>query len=157
MKIAVTGGAGFLGRALIAELGAHHEVSAVDIRADEGGAGIVQGDVLELADMEEMCRGVEAVVHLASGGGDEGMTEAENEARLLDTRLKGTYNVMQAAVEAGVRRVVQVSDLCVYTGYEEELMVSEDFLPLPDTSARAQAVYLSEWVGREFARRSSFH
>lgn len=155
MKIAVTGAAGFLGRALISELAARHEVSAADLKAEEGDPAIVRGDVLELADMEELCRGVDAVVHLACGGWDEPLTEAENEACLLDTRLKGTYNVLQAAVEAGVKRVVQVSDLCVFSGYEEELMVSEDFLPLPDTSAYQQSVYLSEWVGREFSREHS--
>lgn len=51
-----------------------------------------------------------------------------------------------------MRRVVQVSDLCSLSGYDDELIVSEDFVPLPDTSAHQQAVYLGELVGREFAR-----
>ena len=73
---------------------------------------------------------------------------------ILDTRLKGTYNVLYAAMQADVKRVIQVSDVCVYNGYDDDLIVSEDFLPLPDTSAYQQSVYLSELVGREFTRLS---
>ena len=155
MKIAVTGAAGFLGRALLPELARRHEVRAVDLESSAGDPPVARGDVLELADMEELCRDMDAVVHLACAAWDDKLTEAENETRILETRLKGTYNVLQAAAAAGVRRVVQVSDLCALSGYDEDLMVSEDFLPLPDTSARQQSVYLSELVGREFARSHS--
>jgi nucleoside-diphosphate-sugar epimerase len=149
MKIAITGAAGFLGRALVEELAVDFEIRAMDLAA---GAGVEYGDVLSLGDMAKLCRGMEMAIHLASARWDEGLSVAENEARILDTRLKGTYNLLKAASEAGVGRVIQVSDLCIFSGYEKEIMVSEDFLPLPDTSAQQQAVYLSELIGREFSR-----
>lgn len=152
MKIAITGAAGFLGRALLKELAGEHEMRGIDLDVPDDLPEVERGDVLVAEEMEEMCRGMDRVIHLASARREDGLSSAENETRIMDTRLKGTYNVMKAAGEAGVGRVIQVSDLCVFSGYEEEVMVGEDFLPLPDTSAEQQAVYLSELVGREFAR-----
>ena len=102
--------------------------------------------------MEKLCAGMDAVIHLACGAWQDGLSAAENETWILDTRLKGTYNVMQAALAAGVQRVIQVSDLDIFLGYDAGVVVSEDFIPLPDLTAHQQAVYLSEWIGREFAR-----
>jgi len=152
MKIAITGAAGLLGRALLRELAGEHEIRAVDLATPGDLPEVERGDVLVAEEIEEICRGMDRVIHLASARRAEGLSSAENEAQVMDTRLKGTYNVMKAAGEAGVERVIQVSDLCVFSGYEEEVMVGEDFLPLPDTSAEQQAVYLSELIGREFAR-----
>ena len=149
MQIAITGAAGFLGRALVKDLGVDHEIRAMDLVA---GSGVERGDVLVGDDMEKLCQGMEAVIHLASARWDGGLLVAENEACVLDTRLKGTYNLLEAAGEAGIERVIQVSDLCVFSGYDEEIIVSEDFAPLPDSSAWQQSVYLSELIGREFAR-----
>lgn len=68
MKIAITGGTGFLGSALVEELAADHEMRAVDLVA---GGGVGCGDVLDLHDMEELCRGMEMVIHLASARWEE--------------------------------------------------------------------------------------
>ena len=95
---------------------------------------------------------MDGVVHLAHATRDPSRPEDEDDARILDTRIKGTYTLLLAAVEKGVRRIVQVSDLGILSGYAGELIVAEDFVPLPDASAHQQAVYLSELVGREFAR-----
>ncbi|MBT4504892.1 MAG: NAD(P)-dependent oxidoreductase [Gemmatimonadetes bacterium] len=152
MKIAITGAAGFLGRALLKELAGEHEIRAIDLEMPGDLPEVERGDVLVPEEMEKMCQGTERVIHLARARWEDGLASAENEARIMDTRLKGSYNVMKAAGEGGVGRVIQISDLCVFSGYEEEVMVGEDFLPLPNTSAEQQAVYLSELIGREFAR-----
>ena len=150
MKIAITGAAGFLGRILTPKLAALHEIFPSDLLGAT--AAMEQVDVLEEKDVQRLCADVEVVIHLACAGWRDGLSEAENETRILDTRIKGTWNVMQAAMDAGVRRVIQVSDLCIFAGYDASVMVSEDFIPLPDTTAYQQSVYLSELIGREFAR-----
>jgi nucleoside-diphosphate-sugar epimerase len=127
-------------------------VQPSDLQAADGDPPTVRADVLSENEMENLCAGAEAVVHLACASWDEELSAADNETRIMDTRLKGTYNLMKAAAAAGVKRVVQVSDLCVYSGYGEDIVVSEDFLPLPDCSAPEQSVYLSELIGREFSR-----
>jgi nucleoside-diphosphate-sugar epimerase len=153
MNIVITGAAGAFGRVLTPVLSERHTVSPTDIRMAPGPRMIVRADVLNPEDVISLCADVDAVIHLAQAVRQEDLSEAANEALILDTRLKGTYNVLRAAADAGVRRVVHLSDLCIFDGYGEDIIVSEDFLPLPDTSAYQQSVYLSEWIAREFARQ----
>ena len=153
MRLGITGAAGLLGRELCQALAGTHQIRAMDIAAPGGAPGVEPGSVLEPQDVAALCAGRDAVIHLARERWDDARSKAENEARILDTRLKGTYSVLEAAVNAGVGRVIQVSDLCVYSGYDPAISVQEDFVPLPDTSAEQQSVYLSELIGREFARQ----
>lgn len=169
MRIAITGD-GALAAALTARLAAQHEVRhpAVDVLDPEAVAGL--------------CAGVDRVVHLARAAPSvtpgpavgpaprpswpaaisaldlaraargDGEGEAQAATRILDTALKGTWNAMQAARQAGAAQVVQVSDLSIYSGYGDDLLLSEDMVALPDTSALQQAVHLAEGIGHEFAR-----
>ena len=152
MKIAITGAAGVIGRSLVPFLSQSHDVSPSDLKP---GPSVKQADVLNPEAIVALCDSMDAVIHLAAAHWQDNLSDHENATRILDTRLKGTYNILHAAMQAEVKRVIQVSDVCVYNGYDEDLIVSEDFLPLPDTSAYQQSVYLSELVGREFARLSS--
>jgi nucleoside-diphosphate-sugar epimerase len=153
MKLGITGAAGRLGRALCDALAHTHQIRAMDIAAAGTPPGTEPGDVLDPGDAAGLCAGCDAVIHLARADWSDARSAQENEATILDTRLKGTYNVLQAAASAGVRRVIQVSDLCLYSGYDASICVQEDFVPLPDTSAEQQSVYLSELIGREFSRQ----
>lgn len=152
MKVAVTGAAGALGQSLLPALCRQHEAFASDLRERDGQVPIAAADVLDRSAMDALCEGMDAVVHLAQASSNPSQPDDENDARILDTRIKGTYNLLLAAAEKGLRRVVQISDLCALSGYAEDLILSEDFAPRPDTSAHQQAVFLSELVGREFAR-----
>ena len=76
------------------------------------------------------------------------------DSRILDIALKGTHNVMLAARQAGISQVVQISDVCVYSGYDDQLILSEDMVGLPDTSAEQQAVHLADAIGHEFTREA---
>ena len=121
MKVAITGAAGFLGQRLVPKLAALHQVFPSDLREEGGEPAVLRADVLEHKDMKQLCAGMDAVIHLACASWQEGLSEAANEARILDTRLKGTCNVMAAAVEQGVGRVIQISDLGIFSGYDEGL------------------------------------
>jgi uronate dehydrogenase len=153
MNISITGAAGSLGRAITTSLSEHHYISPTDIRMAPGARMIVRADVLDIEAVEELCKGMDAVIHLAQVNWDDQLSDAENERRILETRLKGTYNVLKCASEAGVSRVIQVSDLCIFSGYDEDILISEDFLPLPDTTVYQQSVYLSELIACEFAQQ----
>lgn len=151
MRVALTGAAGLLGRALIPRLAATHTPVATDLVPANASTAAV--DVRDPEAMRALCLNAETVIHLASADWDNSLDATANETRILETRIKGTCNLLQAASKAPTRRVVHISDLCILDGYADELAVSEDFLPLPDTSAYQQSVYLSEWVAREFARQ----
>ena len=135
MKVAITGGPSDLGQALAGELGADHDVRIVD--SDEL-------DVLDAGSIAALCDGMDRVVLLPTAPSDE----------QLDRALKGAWNVMCAARDAGVSQVVQVSDVCIYDGYSADLILSEDMVPLPDTSVKQQGLHLSEMIGHEFARET---
>lgn len=143
MNIAITGADSVLGCAVADHLRGAHEVRCADI---------ADADVLDLDAMAALCDGVDRVVHLARASRRDGEDAATGDARILDTALKGTYHVMQAAREAGATQVLQVSDVAIFDGYEDDLVLSEDFVALPDTTAEQQAVHLAEGVGHEFAR-----
>ena len=67
MRVLLTGGAGFIGRHVLAELVARgHEVRVLDVRAECPGAELVVGDVRDGSAVDAALSGVDAVCHLAA-------------------------------------------------------------------------------------------
>ncbi|SER33483.1 NAD-dependent epimerase/dehydratase family protein [Microlunatus flavus] len=114
MRVLVTGVHGKVGRAArraLAERG--HEVIGVDLaRPDYDGPAYVQADVTDAGDMFAVISGVEAVVHTA--GIPEPTRNPAHE--VFATNVTGTFNVVEACVRFGVRRLVNLSSDSV-TGY----------------------------------------
>lgn len=108
--VLVTGGTGFLGEHVCAELtraGAKVRALARSRSAvlDELGVELVRGDVTSADDCARAAAGVGAVFHLAgvvSRDPDDGQ-------RMMRTHVDGTRLVLTAAAKAGVRRVVVAS------------------------------------------------
>ena len=149
MLIAITGAAGFIGRALLPKLADQHHVLATDLHAADSAEAC---DVLDLDALRGLCARVDAVVHLAAAAQRDDLSQRENETRIFDTRLKGTHNLLQAAQEANLKRVVLISDLRVLANYDADLLVCEDFVPQPATEAEPLSAYLAELIAREYAR-----
>lgn len=106
--VAVTGGTGFVGKALLAALvaeGAHVRALARKIPAETDGIEWVQGDLANRAALARLTDGAEAVVHVA------GLTTAPDAAAFEAANVAGTMAVLEAAGQAGVRRFVFVSSL----------------------------------------------
>ena len=129
-RVLVTGGAGFIGanlvRALVAE-GAH--VRVLDnffTGRHENLAGVtaevMEGDVERLDDVVEAMRGCSVVFHLAARNIVVSTSEPERD---LYTNVVGTFNVLFAARELGVDRVVYASSASVY-GNARYLPINED-------------------------------
>jgi dihydroflavonol-4-reductase len=111
-SVLVTGGTGFLGRALVERLlSAGEEVRAL-ARSDAStkelsalGAEPVPGDVLDLEALEASMRGCELVYHAAGANA----FCLRDPSPLFDVNVRGSRNVVLAAARAGVRRVVYTS------------------------------------------------
>ena len=107
MKIAVTGGTGFVGSRLIMALEeAGHEVRALTRRPRPDAKAItwVSGSLEDAAALGRMAEGAEAMIHVAGViNADDAGFEAGN--------VQGTAAVIAAARTAGVRRFVHVSSL----------------------------------------------
>jgi UDP-glucose 4-epimerase len=120
MKILVIGGAGYIGSHVAREfLDCGHELTVYDNlssgRRDNlfPEARFVQGDILDYPALLQCMRaGFDAIVHLAAAkAAGESMLKPEKYAL---QNLNGTVHILNAALEAGVRRIVFSSSAAVY-------------------------------------------
>lgn len=113
MNVLVTGGSGFLGSHLADALSdAGHDVVVFDrsaspwIRDDQRG---VIGDVLDVDAVRELVGAADVVYHLA---GMAGIGEANTKPReAMEINVLGTLNVVEAARDAEIRRLVFASSI----------------------------------------------
>jgi nucleoside-diphosphate-sugar epimerase len=124
MRAFVTGGTGFIGRSLVEQLRERgDEVVALvrdPDRARELEAQLVEGDLSDPALLEEHLRGCDAVFHLA--GMYEVGIPARDRARMYDANVRGTEHVLDAAVAAGVPRIVHVSTINAFGNTHGEVV-----------------------------------
>ena len=132
MRVLVTGGTGFVGRHIAAELiGAGHRVTVLarSSRAGEdgvpAGAAFAPADVCDPASLSAPAARAEAVCH-AAGIPRCVRSNPCREAAMHEVNAEGTRNVCRAAALAGVRRVVVVSSIAVYGSDRRKLLVEGD-------------------------------
>ena len=90
-------------------------------------------DVTHPQQVHAAMEGMDAVVHLAIASGFEGDYEDDDfNQRRFDVNVKGTWNVLNAAARAGVKRVVHTSSIMVVWGYPPGIWVASDAPPRPE-------------------------
>jgi nucleoside-diphosphate-sugar epimerase len=152
MRILVTGAAGYIGRRVVPELSkAGHVVRAADLCPPPDDPAYVRLDITRLEEVVQAMRGCDAVVHLAVASGHEGEYEddAFNQLR-FDVNVKGTWNVLEAARQCGVRRVVFTSSLMVVWGYPPPQWIEGD-APARPVGTYALTKHLGEVMCRHYA------
>ena len=119
MKVFVTGGAGFLGSAVVARLLERGDEVLGLARSERAagkltrlGAVPLRGDIADAGMLGVAMSGVDAVFHIA-GQYRIGIKEREHEA-MFRTNVDGTTLVLDAAVSASVSRIVYVSTVAVF-------------------------------------------
>jgi len=108
MRVALTGGTGFVGsHYLDAAIEAGHNVTALTRRPQEPREGVtwVMGDLADQAAIKKLVHEADAVVHIA------GVLTAVDEATFRAGNVDGTLAVLAAATAAGAKRFVFVSSL----------------------------------------------
>ena len=145
-QVLVTGATGFLGGALALRLAQDGvQVKALARRPQKAryisgqpNITIIEGDITDLERMKQVMQGCSIVFHVAAALG--GTLEKQHHIN-----VDGTRNVMLAAAEARVERVVVVSSIAVY-GYGYNGDITEDFeqkplrTPYNITKSQAEAV-----------------
>ncbi len=106
--LAITGATGFVGgHTLEAALEAGHQVRALTRQGQPAVSGVewVHGALGDNTALAELCRGADAVVHIA------GLTNTPDPAEFTPANITGTANVIAAMQAAAVNRLVFVSSL----------------------------------------------
>lgn len=121
-RVLVTGLGGAVGGAVRPALEERFEVASLSRSGVEGvpPERDFRGDISVFAEIAPAFEGVDTVVHLAAYGGvnsPRGMWEAAWE-EILRHNITGTRNVFEAALQAGVRRVVFASSGATMSGYQ---------------------------------------
>ena len=155
----VTGGAGTIGSHVVDELvrGGAAEIVILDnfVRGRRenvawatanGPVRLVEGDIRDREVVRELTTGKDLVFHLAAIR----ITQCAEEPRLANEVLvDGTFNVVEAAAAAGVKKVVASSSASVY-GLAEEFPTTERHHPYNNDTFYGAAKAFNEATLRSF-------
>ena len=156
-RILVTGGGGAIGSNVVDELvisGAEQVVvldnfvrgrrENLDWARANGAVELVEGDIRDRDLVRRLTDGIDVVFHHAAIR----ITQCAEEPRLaLEVLVDGTYNVFEAAAEAGVRRVVASSSASVY-GLAETFPTGEAHHPYANDTLYGAAKVFNEGLLR---------
>lgn len=154
MRILLTSGASSPARELAARLSILHDVRLVDyVDPPPKTAAEFDFAVSPLghdASTRLLVQDRDAVIvwHPTAGPENEELPATE----LIDRSTWGVYNLLMAACEAGVQKVICLSTLELMAAYAPEFTVNERWRPRPTTEPGSLAAYLTEAVCREFGR-----
>ena len=148
MRVLITGAGSAPGRAVTAELRRRrHRLRLTDRRRLRTDLEFVQSRLGHTRATDALVEGMKAVVHIPGppGAGAEA-------ADWIDACTRCTYNLLTAAVRAGVEHCVYLSTLDLFAAYDEDLRVTPEWRPRPTTEPEVMAPGLGEFVAREFAQ-----
>jgi len=159
-RILVTGGAGMIGSTIVDQLverGAG-EIVVLDnfvrgrranlawAERNGGDLTVVEGDVRDRGLVAELSEGVDVVFHEAAIR----ITRCADEPRLaLEVLVDGTFNVVEAAAQAGVRKLVAASSASVY-GLASEFPTGELHHPYANDTLYGAAKTFNEGLLRSY-------
>jgi len=155
----ITGGAGLIGSHIADRLTLEHPAEIVvidnfsrgrrenlDAAAARGPVTIIDGDIRDAALMRDALKGIDVVFHQAALR----ITQcAEEPALALDVLVNGTYTVLDAALTAGVRKVVAASSASIY-GLADRFPTDEHHHPYNNCTLYGAAKLFNEGLLRTF-------
>jgi UDP-glucose 4-epimerase len=158
-RVLITGGAGLIGShiadLLVAE--GNPEIIILDnftrgrreniaSAMTKGRVRVVEGDIRDRELLREVMQGVDLLFHQAAIR----ITHCAEDPRLaLEVLADGTFNVLEAAVQAKVKRVVAASSASVY-GLAEEFPTTEKHHPYNNRTLYGAAKVFNEGLLRSF-------
>jgi nucleoside-diphosphate-sugar epimerase len=115
-KVLITGMSGLIGGALRTHLEGRYALTALNRRPVKG-VTCHRADIRDLEAIRPAFVGQDVVVHLAAVVSSGGPVSIDD---MLEFNLRGTYNVFEAARQAGCKRVVFASSGATVAGYEQD-------------------------------------
>lgn len=145
MDVLVTSATSSLGKKVVDGLGERYRLRLTD-RTMTLPAGYVFAVQEHDASTNLLVRGMDAIVVVGEALPDEAAPD------YLDAMTRKLYNLLMAAYEEGVKRVVYLSTLSLMDAYGPEFIVTERWRPRPTPEPSLMGKHLGEYVCREFAR-----
>ena len=146
-RILITGAAGGVGTILTERLKEEYDITGHDPVAQPDADPVILGaDLVDYDAVRGIMDGIDTIVHLAGAASPESSWDA-----VLNANIIGTRNLLEAARDAGVRRVVFASSnhaMGMYDRYEQ-WPVYPDTLPRPDSFYGVSKVF-GETLGRYY-------
>lgn len=147
--VLVTGGTGFIGQYIVAELLQHgYKVRVLARRLPPmakqfAGVEYVQGDVLDIFSIEDALQGIDTVVHAAAF---VSFWRKEHK-RMMQINVAGTENIVNMCIDAGVQRLLHISSTAaIGHGETPDEIITEKTRWTREgaTSAYSKSKYLAE-------------
>jgi UDP-glucose 4-epimerase len=156
----VTGGAGTIGSTIVDQLLAAEAAEIVVLdnfvrgRAENlsgalasGKVKLIDGDIRDRQLVTTLMSGIDVVFHQAAIR----ITQCATEPRLaMEVLVNGTYEIVEAAADAGVRKIVAASSASVY-GLAEEFPTGERHHPYANDTIYGAAKTFNEGLLRSFS------
>jgi len=158
LKFLVTGGAGFIGKHIIAELlRDDHNITIFDnfsssskndiVHLLENGVSLVTGDILDYDLLLKSMSNYDFVIHLAAQTSvEQSIVDPET---TIDINVEGTVNVLKSCVKTNVKGLISTSTAAVYGS--SPTPISETSQPNPISSYGASKL-VTEYNLQAFSR-----
>ena len=155
MKIALTGGTGFIGRYIIAELTAHQHQLKCWYRSENSRSGIdandsvewISGDLENCDSVPLLVEGCDAVVHNAfCRPGTKFQGEEGDIVKFVETNLIGTLKLIEASISAGASKFIFVSTCAVHEKILDDRKLDEAHPLWPRTHYGAHKAAIEKFV-----------
>lgn len=159
-KFLITGGAGLMGSHITDRLlaggaakiilldnfvrGSMHNI---DEQLKDPRVQLVKGDIRNLGLLMELANGMDGIFHMAA---IRITACADNPREAMEVMLMGTHNVLQAAVEQNVGRLLYASSASIY-GLADSFPTSENHHPYNNRTYYGAAKVAGEGMVRSFA------
>jgi nucleoside-diphosphate-sugar epimerase len=151
MKIAITGGSGFIGTNLVNLLKKEHDILILDKSQPKiQDVDFIECDLLESEKLSSVLENTDIVIHLAAAVGVK-LTE-ENPLYTLNLNIKGTQNILESCKQNNVKKIIFASSSEIY-GEALHVPIKETDPPMPITNYGVTKITGEEYV-KAFAKIS---
>ncbi len=150
MRVLITGGSGFLGINLIRFLlNKQFEIISLDLSdfnyPEKSLIQSIKGDIKDPATVEQAMQTVDIVIHAAAA------LPGYSSDEIFSTDVGGTRNVIDTALNSGVKRFIQISSTAVYGIPDHHPLVEDD--PLVGVGPYGKAKIEAEKICNEIRKQ----
>lgn len=140
-RILITGGSGYVGKALISNINSRFTIRVFGRTPVKGSFEFLRGDIRNAEEVLQAAQGVDLIIHLAALTPDSGATNARE---TFETNVGGTLNVLEAAVKNNINKVIYSSSICAVGFGNGFYRIKENDPCRPSDGMYGYSKYLSE-------------